>query len=172
MLLETVRDCCEPRFESPPRLAVPRERRLTVLAARASARDGSTHAFRDNALSLAVADDGAVSVTAQGDAVAGAFRLAPGPLAGPPESLAAVLHIALARARDGASVTPFEAAVATRWAACVLLRGVVLPTDGGADVVLSWKAVLDADATARIRTELLREMRVSKPRPGPIAAFA
>ena len=47
----------------------------------------------------------------------------------------------------------------TPTAACVLLRGVLLPTATGGDAVLSWKQVLDDDATARLRAELLREMR-------------
>lgn len=170
---ETVRTAPrrEPCFEPPPRLAVPRERRLTALAGRVLAAGGPVGAFRDNAISLDVDGTGSAAVNKLGAAVAAVFGLSAGPLAGPPESLAAVLDAAVGRARTADAVTPFEAAVATPSAACVLLRGIVLPTAGGADAVLSWKQVLDADATARIRAELLREMRVPAPRQ-PVDAFA
>lgn len=158
MLHDTVRAALrEPCFEPPPRLTVPRERRLTAIAARALAEGGSAHAFRDNAVSIARARGGDLIVAERGDAVAAVFGLPVGRLGGPPDSLASVLLAAVERARDSGAVTPFEAAVATTSAACVLLRGVVLPTVSGADAVLSWKQVLDDEATARIRAELLRE---------------
>ncbi len=150
---------CEPCFEAPPRLAVRPERRLTAYAEAAFHLGAGGHEFRDNAVTLAQAAGGSAMVVATSRSVTRAFGLVPGPLAGPPDSLAATLSDVLARAEASAAVTPFEAAVAAPGAACLLLRGVLLPTATGADIVLSWKQVLDNDATARLRAELLRELR-------------
>lgn len=174
MLHETVRaaPAREPCFEPPPRLPAAPERRLTVQAATALAGGGGLHGFRDNALSLVAGDDGGVVATAVGVAVTAAFGLAAGPLVPDLGTLAECLAAAFGRARAGDTVTGLEAAVTTPHAACVLLRGVMLPTVPGADVVLSWKQVLDADATARIRAELLREMAAPRPRRSAADAFA
>lgn len=160
----------EPCFEAPPQLPPTVERRLTRQAA-ALFDQGGDNAYRDNSISLMVAGDGSAQVRAVGPAVAGTFGLRPGPLAGPPEALAAVLAAALDRLDGIGTVTGFEAAVATPAAACVLLRGVLLPVAGGAEAVLSWKQVLDADATARLRAELLLAL-ATPPRAPPIDAFA
>ena len=147
------RDVC---FEVPPRLGPSSERRLAGRAVTRFASGDAGAVFRDNALGLAWAG-GALRLTAVGRTVAAGFGLVPGPLAGPPDSLAGVLAAAFAELRASGAVTPFEAAVATPHAACVLLRGVLLPVAGGAEAVLSWKQVLDDDATARLRAELLRD---------------
>lgn len=160
----------EPCFEAPPQLPPTIERRLTRRAA-ALFEQGGDNAYRDNSISLAVAGDGSARVSAVGTAVVGTFGLAPGPLAGPPEALAAVLAAALDRLDGTGGVSGFEAAVATPAAACVLLRGVLLPVAGGAEAVLSWKQVLDADATARLRAELLQAI-ATLPRTPPVDAFA
>ena len=161
----------EPYFEPPPRLVASPERRLTARAAAAMANHG-THGFRDNALSLVAAGDGAAVVSAAGAAVTAVFGTMCGRLRGPPGSLAEVVAAAFDEARASDAVTPFEAAVATPSAACVLMRGIMLPTTDGAEAVISWKQVLDADATARIRAELLTEMRRPVVRRAPIDAFA
>lgn len=157
---------CEPCFDPPPRLAPVPDRRLAVRAAAAAAANRGLHDFRDNAVSLQRAGDGFV-VTAVGAAIAAGFGTAPGPLAGLPGSLAALLAEAGTASCGADAVVPFEAAVATPFAACVLLRGVVLPTADGVEAVFSWKQVLDDDATARIRAELLRELR---PQPRAVPA--
>ena len=148
----------EPCFEAPPRLAGA-ERRLSTRAAAAFARGAGSHEFRDNAVTLDRDGEGGGVVRSVGRSVSTAFALPAGPLGEPPETLAAVLAAAFVRLGETGEVTPFEAAVATPTAACVLLRGVLLPTVTGGDAVLSWKQVLDDDATARLRAELLRELR-------------
>ena len=148
----------EPCFEAPPRLSGA-ERRLSTRAATAFAGGEGSHAFRDNAVTLVRDEDGSAVVGAIGSSVATTFALLAGPLGEAPETLAAALAAAFVRLGQTGEVTPFEAAVATPTAACVLLRGVLLPTVTGGDVVLSWKEVLDDDATARLRAELLREFR-------------
>jgi hypothetical protein len=162
----------EPCFEPPPRLTGSPERRLSGRAATALAGRSGLHAFRDNALSLVAGDDGDVVVTAVGVAIAAAFGLTVGPLKPDAGTLGECLVAAFERIRTSDAVTGVEGAVATPQAACVLLRGVVLPTATGADAVLSWKQVLDADATARIRAELLREMAVPGDRRPATDAFA
>ena len=152
----------EPCFEPPPKLSARPERRLTARIATLFAEEphDAAHPFRDNAVTLSLGGL-AVVVVAVGRAVAAAFSLPPGPLAGADDRLAGVLLTASARLRATAVPVPFEAAVAAPGAACVLLRGILLPTlsDGGAEAILSWKIVLDDDATARLRAELLGALR-------------
>ncbi|QXQ06846.1 hypothetical protein KX816_01910 [Sphingosinicellaceae bacterium] len=162
---------CEPCFEAPPRLSGA-ERRLSTRAAAAFASGEGSHAFRDNAVTLDRDAAGGGLVRTVGRLVSSAFALPAGPLGEPPETLAAALAMAFARLGETGEVTPFEAAVATPSAACVLLRGVLLPTATGGDAVLSWKQVLDDDATARLRAELLREMRPRAARSAAVDTFA
>ena len=169
----------EPVFELPPRLAARPERRLAWRAARAHVDPGAS-AFRDTIVSLRFAvSPGAQSglspdimVTAVGPAVIAGLGLRPGPLAGPPDSVAGALQQAMRALRTAAAVRPFEAAVTTPQATCVLLRGILLPVDGGAEAVLSWKQVLDAEATARLHAELRRETRHVAPQRCGVDAFA
>lgn len=160
----------EPCFEAPPRLSGA-ERRLSTRAAAAFADGEGSHEFRDNAVTLDRDADGSGVVRTVGRSVTTAFALPAGRLGEPPETLAAVLAAAFARLGETGEVTPFEAAVATPSAACVLLRGVLLPTVTGGDAVLSWKQVLDDDATALLRAELLREMRPLAARAARVDAF-
>lgn len=157
----------EPVFEVPPALADGAERRLTMRLAGFGA--PTPHEFCDTAVTLAF-DGEAVAVVAVGETVAAAFGLRPGPLDDRGEGLAARLHAACAALRVAHAVVAFEAAVPASAAACVLLRGVVLPTQDGAEAVLSWKEVLDRDATARLRAELLRAL--ARPRAKVVDAFA
>jgi len=161
----------EPCFEAPPRLAPSRERRLTAHAEAAFRTGTGSHAFRDNALSLTRMADGTVTVTAAGRSLSAALGFIPGPLAGPPDGLAAALVDAFACASASGGVTAFEAAVAAPGTTCLLLRGVMLPTATGAEAVLSWKQVLGDDATARLRAELLRELRPRAPRAALVNVF-
>ncbi|WP_419815397.1 hypothetical protein [Glacieibacterium sp.] len=149
----------EPLFEPPPSLVQRPERRLTARVAAGFAAGLGRHEFRDNAVTLAF-DSGGTRVTAVGSAVAAAFALECGPCAleVDADDLAACLRDACDVLKAAPRVVPFEAAVRTARAACVLLRGVLLPVDGGAEAVLSWKEVLDADATAQLRAELLRSI--------------
>jgi len=156
----------EPWFEAPPRLAMRPERRLT---ARVAGGASAAHQFRENALTLAFFGD-AVTVVATGDAVAAGFGIAPGQLTRGDDDLSARLLDACAALRAAGTVVGFEAAVATPSAACVLLRGIMLPVHGGAEAVLSWKQVLGDDATARLRAELLQALRT--PRAAVADAFA
>jgi hypothetical protein len=152
----------EPLFEPPPSLGHRPERRLTARVAAGFAAGLGTHEFRDNAVTLAF-DQGGTRVTAVGAAVAKAFGLQRGPCRpdADADGLAACLRDACDVLRAASRVVPFEAAVRTPHAACVLLRGVLLPLDGGAEAVLSWKEVLDADATVQLRAELLRSVSAS-----------
>lgn len=160
----------EPCFEPPPRLLGRSERRLTMHAAD----DAETHAYRDNAVTLSFADPHSPVIVAVGSAVRDGFGLTPGTLdetrAGPWGDLGERLREACDALHATADVVAFETAVATPGAACVLLRGVLLPTRGGAEAVLSWKEVLDHDATTRLRAEL-RAAFVA-PRRAPVDAFA
>ena len=160
----------EPCFEAPPQMSGA-ERRLATRAAAAFAGGAGSHAFRDNAVTLDRDSDGSAVVRAVGRSVTSTFALPAGPLGEPPETLAAALAAAFARLDETGAVTPFEAAVATPTAACVLLRGVLLPTVTGGDAVLSWKQVLDDDATALLRAELLRELRPRVARRTAVDAF-
>lgn len=156
----------EPAFEAPPRLMQGTERRLT---GRAALRRGDAHEYRDNALTLRFGGDN-VSVVAVGGAVAAAFGLATGPLRRGDDDLAAQLHAACAACAVSGAVVGFEAALRTPAAACVLLRGVLLPIRGGAEAVLSWKEVLGREATARLCGELRAAMKPpAGPRPDPFA---
>ena len=157
----------EPVFEVPPALADGAERRLTMRLA--SLRGPSLHEFRDTAVTLAF-DGEAVTVVAVGAAVAASFALDAGPLDAARDGLAARLHAACAALRVAKAVVAFEAAVPAASAVCVLLRGVLLPTQGGAEAVLSWKEVLGRDATARLRVELQRAL--ATPRTEGVDAFA
>lgn len=158
----------EPCFEPPPRVTGRAERRLTMRAAD----DASAHAYRDNAVTLSLADPHAPVVLAVGSAVRDGFGLAVGSLdgAGSDSDLGERLREACDALHATDDVVAFETAVAAPGAACVLLRGVLLPTWGGAEAVLSWKEVLGHDATARLRAEL-RAAFVA-PRRATVDAFA
>ena len=151
MLHETLPPPSEPRFELPPRLSARPERRLT---SRAVADYGLAREFRDNALRLVFAGE-RVEVVVVGGAVAANFGIAIGPLVRGDDDLGARLSDACAALRAAGAVVGFEAALRTPLSACVLMRGVLLPTRDGAEAVLSWKEVLGRDATARLRAELL-----------------
>lgn len=162
----------EPRFELPPRLRTEPERRLTLQAASARAGGSDGHEFRNNRVVLAAGAAGEVVVVAVGGLVEAAFGLPPGLLDAEPDTLGGVLAAAFALSLADRAVRTLEAAVATPGAACVLLRGILLPTAAGAEVLLSWKEVLGADATALLRAELLREMAAARPRTQRVDAFA
>lgn len=57
----------------------------------------------------------------------------------------------------------FEASLMAPGLACILLRGVALPieADTAAQIVLSWREVLDRAATARLRRDLTMALRIS-----------
>ena len=154
----------EPAFE----LWAGPERRLAMRTAQAhaqtEARQALAHEFRANAVTLTIAPEGVVAV-AVGAAVAASFGLVPGVLAGRDDSLSGALMTACASIAD--AVAPFEAAIESQ-GACFLLRGVLLPVDSGVEAVLSWKQVLDDDATARLQAELLAARRPVRP---PVDAF-
>ena len=163
----------EPRDAPPPLIGA--ERRLATRAAAAFAggafADGrGSHRFRDNAVTLTFGSGGGAVVRAVGRWVRTTFALPCGALGDAPGTLAGVLGEALARLGETGAVTPFEGAVATPTAACVL-RGVMLPTFDGGEAVLSWKQVLDDDATARLRVELMRELRPAPPPGAVVDAF-
>jgi hypothetical protein len=150
----------EPLFEPPPSLVRRPERRLTARVAASFAAGLGRHEFRDNSVTMAFAPRG-TRVTMVGAAVLAAFGLECGPCASnvDADSLAACLRDACDVMRASPRVVPFEAVVRAPRAACILLRGLLLPLDGGAEAVLSWKEVLNADATAQLRVELLRSIQ-------------
>ncbi len=154
----------EPYFEMPPQLSARPERRLTARALAGGVDGRCEHEFRANAVTLMPGAD--IAVVAVGDVVAATFGLGTGGLPPPVEgTLARLLRDACAVLRVAPGSLPFEGVVATPRAACVMLRGVLLPLADGARVeaVLSWKAVLDDDATARLRAELLATLRRAGP---------
>ena len=158
---------CEPLFEPPPRLAQRVEQRLTVRAVAGFSAGLAGHEYRDNSVTMRLSG-GHTGIVAVGTAVARSFGLQAGPCPADaqPDSLVACLRDACDVLRAKPGVVPFEAALRTAAADHILLRGVLLPQlDDTAEAVLSWKQVLDDDATARLRAELLRSMSHGLPRP-------
>ena len=158
----------EPAFEVPRLPWAGPERRMAMRTAQAQAdaRQALAHEFRSNSVTLALGA-GVVAVVAVGAAVAVSFGLVPGVLAGRDDSLSGALITACAGLAD--VVVPFEAAIESQ-GACFLLRGVLLPVDAGVEAVLSWKQVLDDDATARLQAELLAARRPVRPHVDAFAA--
>ena len=174
----------EPLFEPPPQLSARPERRLTAWVTAAGPRARGPHALHPNAVTIVTTAAGGAVVQAVGVRVAATFGLSRGPLRPCAPSAADVIsdarHHGLCRTRpddlgregrtlaalldDACTVLrvhplplPFDGVVGSPQAACIMLRGVLLPLDapGCVEAVLSWKEVLDADATARLRAEML-----------------
>lgn len=161
-------DRAEPGFDVPPHFSII-ERRHAGLAEAAWEGAGRAWVPGFDACSVVVADPG------------GRARLERVGLA-VTESFGLVADLALERldplttelcaACDLIALRPaplqFEASLATPQAACVLLRGVALPLAGSdrAQIVLSWREVLNRTATARLRRDFvaaLQQSRLCKP---------
>jgi hypothetical protein len=169
----------EPRFDLPPRLTGRAERRLAMRATAAwSARRSNENLppidsidlspdseFASNTVLIDLRlGDRAVALSI-GDAVALTFDIAPGPImSGVASGLAARLIDACELVRMTESAVPIEGALAGRDSPCLLTRGVVMPLADGdgrlafAHAVLSWKEVLDAEASAALRREIGRAL--------------
>jgi hypothetical protein len=165
----------EPRFDLPPRLVGRTERRLALRAtaawsARPSNQDlppiDSTDLSPDSEFAANTvlidlrAGDRAIALSV-GDAVAQSFDIAPGPIStGAAAGLAARLIDACELVRMTESAVPIDGALAGRDCPCLLTRGVVMPLadrDGRlafAHAVLSWKEVLNAEASRALRREI------------------
>lgn len=115
--------------------------------------------FAANTIAIDLASEPPV-VRRAGRSIAGDFGLVAGMLldeaAVAAGGLAGRLAQACRRLRITAQPTPFDADVRTPGGACLLARGVLLPSGPGeARAVVSWREELDAEASAALRRELL-----------------
>jgi hypothetical protein len=152
-------------FEMPPRFSLI-ERRRAGLAEAAWERAGRGWVPGFDECSVTVADPGGRAwLERVGLAVTESFGL----LADLALDRHDPLTTELCAACDLIAMQPaplhFEANLATPQAACILLRGVALPLDGGerVQIVLSWREVLNRTATARLRRDLVAALRQSAP---------
>lgn len=179
----------EPYFELPPRLATSMERRLSANAAAlweercAAGRwpradcyglDEPLPAdFASHSLMIDLRQPDGPRIDSIGAALAMTFALGPGPLPrGPEGSLAHRLRGACATLRVQRAPVPIDAPLHTAdGEARLLTRGILLPLAdaqgalGFAHVVLTWKEVLGAAATAALCLELTATRNDTEPRP-------
>ncbi len=165
-------------FEPPPRLGAI-ERRLTGLARDAWAAGGEAYVGGFDVNSVLVADPAGLALVEEvGDTIAAMFGIVPGTVLARRGGLANELAAACDLLALGAEPVAFETNLAAPSGACLLVRGIALPLNSGADAgkvqaIINWREVLSRAASDRLRAELGAALRAAgrrSPQSDPFAA--
>lgn len=167
-------DRAESGFDVPPRFPII-ERRCTSLAEAAWEGAGRTSSPGFDECSIVIVDPGGLArLERVGWAVTESFGLAAGHALERLDSLTTELCAACDLIALQPAPLHFDAVLATPRAACILLRGVALPLAGSdrAQIVLSWREVLNRTATARLRRDFVAALRQGRPNLADFDPFA